>query len=235
MRELAGTGYMSNRGRQNVASLLAKDLRQDWRAGGGPGVLACWRAGVLACWRAGVLACWLVCWCCWMDRQCPAAAVKPGGPPRCPPPPAPAGAALFESLLLDHDPAVNAVNWQYFAGVGNDPRNRHFKTVTQGEQYDEGAALAERWLPELARLPAALRHRPWEADEAAAAAAGYVRGVTYPEALVDPSSQIGLGPRKKQPQGQQGQPPGQPPGPGPVGRARAGAGGGGRRPAASSA
>lgn len=34
MRELAGTGFMSNRGRQNVASLLAKDLKQDWRQGG---------------------------------------------------------------------------------------------------------------------------------------------------------------------------------------------------------
>lgn len=33
MRELASTGFMSNRGRQNVASLLAKDLNQDWRQG----------------------------------------------------------------------------------------------------------------------------------------------------------------------------------------------------------
>lgn len=27
--------------------------------------------------------------------------------------------------------AVNYCNWNYFAGIGNDPRNRHFKTVTQ--------------------------------------------------------------------------------------------------------
>ncbi|CAE7129696.1 unnamed protein product [Rhizoctonia solani] len=33
MRELASTGYMSNRGRQNVASYLAKDLYFDWRIG----------------------------------------------------------------------------------------------------------------------------------------------------------------------------------------------------------
>ena len=33
MRELARTGYMSNRGRQNVASFLANDLRVDWRRG----------------------------------------------------------------------------------------------------------------------------------------------------------------------------------------------------------
>ncbi|MBU1188467.1 MAG: DASH family cryptochrome [Gammaproteobacteria bacterium] len=33
MRELQATGYMSNRGRQNVASFLVKDLQLDWRAG----------------------------------------------------------------------------------------------------------------------------------------------------------------------------------------------------------
>ena len=33
MRELAATGYMSNRARQNVASYLARDLGQDWRHG----------------------------------------------------------------------------------------------------------------------------------------------------------------------------------------------------------
>merc|ERR1711977_139110 len=33
MRELNATGFMSNRGRQNVASFLALDLGLDWRAG----------------------------------------------------------------------------------------------------------------------------------------------------------------------------------------------------------
>jgi deoxyribodipyrimidine photo-lyase len=33
MRELAATGFMSNRGRQNVASFLAKDLHVNWVAG----------------------------------------------------------------------------------------------------------------------------------------------------------------------------------------------------------
>ncbi len=33
MRELLATGFMSNRGRQNVASYLVHDLQQDWREG----------------------------------------------------------------------------------------------------------------------------------------------------------------------------------------------------------
>ena len=33
MKELKKTGWMSNRGRQNVASYFAKDLQLDWRIG----------------------------------------------------------------------------------------------------------------------------------------------------------------------------------------------------------
>jgi len=33
LRELAATGFMSNRGRQNAASYLIHDLRQNWRWG----------------------------------------------------------------------------------------------------------------------------------------------------------------------------------------------------------
>ncbi|PVW17424.1 DASH family cryptochrome [Marixanthomonas spongiae] len=33
MKELAATGFMSNRGRQNVASYFAKEMQQDWRVG----------------------------------------------------------------------------------------------------------------------------------------------------------------------------------------------------------
>ena len=33
MKEIAATGFMSNRGRQNVASYFAKEMQQDWRIG----------------------------------------------------------------------------------------------------------------------------------------------------------------------------------------------------------
>ena len=33
MRELSQTGFMSNRGRQNVANYLTKELKIDWRVG----------------------------------------------------------------------------------------------------------------------------------------------------------------------------------------------------------
>ncbi|MGB1635486.1 MAG: DASH family cryptochrome [Flavobacteriales bacterium] len=88
MRELARTGFMSNRGRQNVASYLVHDLGIDWRL----------------------------------------------------------GASWFEHMLLDYDPASNAGNWIYVAGVGNDPRpNRKFNTQRQAEMYDGEGKYQTLW------------------------------------------------------------------------------------------
>ncbi|KAK9808788.1 hypothetical protein WJX72_003695 [[Myrmecia] bisecta] len=128
MRELMHTGYMSNRGRQNTASFLTKELRIDWRL----------------------------------------------------------GADYFESLLIDHDFGVNHVNWLYFSGLGNDPRNRSFKSVTQGLMYDEAAQLIKQWLPELRGLPAELAHQPWDLPTAK------VAELRYPEPMVQPESQISV-------------------------------------------
>ena len=89
MRELAATGFMSNRGRQNVASYLVHDLHLDWRY----------------------------------------------------------GAAWFEAMLVDHDPASNYGNWLYIAGVGNDPRPfRKFNTAFQAERYDPQGEYVNTWL-----------------------------------------------------------------------------------------
>ena len=83
---------------------------------------------------------------------------------------------VFEALLIDHDVAVNYANWNYFAGIGHDPRNRVFKTVTQGEKYDEEGVLIATWLPELKCLPARLRHRPWVRFDATSKTSGQQQG-----------------------------------------------------------
>lgn len=89
MKEMASTGFMSNRGRQMVASYLINDLQCDWRY----------------------------------------------------------GAAYFESQLIDYDVASNYGNWQYIAGVGNDPRpDRYFHPDKQAERYDPDGAYRKLWL-----------------------------------------------------------------------------------------
>jgi deoxyribodipyrimidine photo-lyase len=88
MNELNQTGWMSNRGRQNVASFLVKDLKLPWT---------------------------------W-------------------------GAEYFEKLLIDYDPWSNYGNWQYVAGVGNDPReNRYFNLEKQARVYDPEQTFQKMW------------------------------------------------------------------------------------------
>ncbi|MBW0493699.1 hypothetical protein O181_033414 [Austropuccinia psidii MF-1] len=102
--ELTKTGFMSNRGRQNVASFLTKDLGLDWRI----------------------------------------------------------GAEFFESQLLDYDPCSNYGNWQYVAGVGNDPRtSRQFNPIKQAKDYDPQGNYVKCWLPALEHFPVQKVHTPW--------------------------------------------------------------------------
>ena len=102
------------------------------------------------------------------------------------------GAAVFEALLVDHDWAVNTVNWAYFAGVGNDSRDRVFRTVSQGMTYDPGAALLKAWLPQLQKLPAEWAHKPWEVDSSVAEQSDFDLTRKYIAPLLDVSTQIAV-------------------------------------------
>ncbi|KAF8540078.1 DNA photolyase, FAD-binding/Cryptochrome [Trichophaea hybrida] len=60
------------------------------------------------------------------------------------------GAEWYEMLLVDYDMASNWGNWQYNAGVGNDPRGegRVFNQVKQGRDYDKGGEYIRTWCEE---------------------------------------------------------------------------------------
>ncbi|HEY8965215.1 MAG TPA: deoxyribodipyrimidine photo-lyase [Candidatus Methylacidiphilales bacterium] len=97
------------------------------------------------------------------------------------------GAAWFWDTLVDADLAQNTLGWQWSAGCGADaaPYFRIFNPVAQGEKFDPRGAYVRRWCPELARLPDAWLHRPWEAPMDVLAAAGITLGKTYPHPVVD--------------------------------------------------
>ncbi|KAI1006377.1 putative cryptochrome [Podosphaera aphanis] len=61
------------------------------------------------------------------------------------------GAEWYESMLTDYDLASNWGNWQYVAGVGNDPRgeDRVFNPVKQAFDYDPKGEYIMTWCPEL--------------------------------------------------------------------------------------
>lgn len=76
------------------------------------------------------------------------------------------GAAHFMDHLIDGDLANNQHGWQWVAGTGTDaaPYFRVFNPVLQGEKFDPDGTYVKRWVPELADLPAAVVHHPWDAD-----------------------------------------------------------------------
>lgn len=97
------------------------------------------------------------------------------------------GERWFWDTLVDADPASNPANWQWVAGCGMDaaPYFRIFNPVIQGERFDAGGGFVRRWVPELAALPNAWIHKPFEAPDSVLKAAGVVLGQTYPRPLLD--------------------------------------------------
>ncbi len=127
MRELNQTGFMSNRGRQNVASFLVNDLKINWQM----------------------------------------------------------GAEYFESHLIDYDTASNWCNWNYIAGVGNDPReDRYFNILNQAARYDPKGEYVKIWLPELRDLPSDKVHRPDTLTGNEQETLHVTIGEDYPKALI---------------------------------------------------
>lgn len=97
------------------------------------------------------------------------------------------GEDWFWDTLVDADLASNAASWQWVAGSGADaaPFFRIFNPVTQSRKFDPEGGYLRRWLPELAKLPPAAIHAPWEATAGTLAAAGVRLGETYPRPIVD--------------------------------------------------
>jgi len=60
------------------------------------------------------------------------------------------GAEWYEANLVDYDVSSNWGNWQYVAGVGNDPRgDRVFNPVKQAFDYDTNGEYVRAWVPQL--------------------------------------------------------------------------------------
>jgi deoxyribodipyrimidine photo-lyase len=97
------------------------------------------------------------------------------------------GEQWFWDTLVDADAASNPANWQWVAGCGADaaPYFRVFNPILQGEKFDPSGDYVRRFVPELARLPAAIIHQPWTATPLELASAGVVLGKNYPAPIVD--------------------------------------------------
>ncbi|MEL6614747.1 MAG: deoxyribodipyrimidine photo-lyase [Bacteroidota bacterium] len=101
------------------------------------------------------------------------------------------GERWFWDCLCGADLANNSMGWQWVAGCGADaqPFFRIFNPVSQGEKHDPEGDYVREWVPELKDLPKKWIHKPWEAPVDVLEAAGVTLGETYPEPIVDHSTQ----------------------------------------------
>lgn len=72
------------------------------------------------------------------------------------------GAAWFLDTLVDADPAINTLNWQWAAGCGADaaPFFRVFNPTTQAKKFDPDGQYIRRWVEERRDAPATAIHQP---------------------------------------------------------------------------
>lgn len=96
------------------------------------------------------------------------------------------GEAYFAEKLNDFDLAANNGGWQWAASSGCDaqPYFRIFNPVSQSLRFDPDGRFIRRYLPQLARLPDAALHAPWQARPIDVAGADVVIGRDYPAPLV---------------------------------------------------
>ena len=97
------------------------------------------------------------------------------------------GEDYFALRLNDFDLSANNGGWQWAASTGCDaqPYFRIFNPVSQSEKFDPKGQFIRRYLPELAGLPDAAIHAPWEAGPLELSSAGVTLGRDYPMPLVD--------------------------------------------------
>ncbi|KAH8668607.1 DNA photolyase [Xylariales sp. PMI_506] len=105
------------------------------------------------------------------------------------------GADVFEELLLDHEPACNAGNWQWLSCTAFFSQfYRCYSPVAFGAKWDPEGTFVRRWVPELEGLDAKYIYEPWKADRASLDRAkvriegdgmGERRKGTYPKPMFD--------------------------------------------------
>jgi deoxyribodipyrimidine photo-lyase len=96
------------------------------------------------------------------------------------------GERYFAQHLNDFDLSANNGGWQWASSSGCDaqPYFRIFNPSSQSERFDAQGKFIRRYLPQLAKLPNAALHAPWDAKPMELQMAGVELGKDYPHRVV---------------------------------------------------
>jgi deoxyribodipyrimidine photo-lyase len=94
-------------------------------------------------------------------------------------------AERLAALFTDFEPGIHYPQVIAQAGLKGRRQPAVRNPVRLSLQLDPDGAFIRRWVPELAALPGAYIHAPWEAPKAELARAGVIFGQTYPMRMVD--------------------------------------------------
>ncbi|CAJ2507078.1 Uu.00g082640.m01.CDS01 [Anthostomella pinea] len=83
------------------------------------------------------------------------------------------GADVFEELLIDHEVACNAGNWQWLSCTAfYSQYYRCYSPVAFGQKWDKNGDFIRKWVPELKDMDAKFIYEPWKASKSALDKAG---------------------------------------------------------------
>ncbi|MEL6591158.1 MAG: FAD-binding domain-containing protein, partial [Bacteroidota bacterium] len=95
------------------------------------------------------------------------------------------GALFLGRMFLDFEPGIHYPQFQMQSGATGVNTLRIYNPVLQSQKHDNQGLFLEKWVPELNKLPLAMRHAPWKLTALEEKFYGFRKGIDYPEPIVD--------------------------------------------------
>jgi deoxyribodipyrimidine photo-lyase len=95
------------------------------------------------------------------------------------------GVYFLARQFLDYEPGIHYPQFQMQAGTTGVNTVRMYNPVKQSQDHDPEGVFIKKWVPELANVPPALIHEPWNLSDLEQEIYNVKLGHTYPFPIVD--------------------------------------------------